>query len=158
ARQTFLGLWIRMLVEGKPFEVWEGHQLRDFTYVDDAVEAFLMAATSEATNGEIFNLGGDCVISLNELANLLIEINGGGEFVTRSHPREKKAHGHGRFFRRFPPHRRAGGVAAGAAPARGTATPAGLLSAAPAEIFMPPAIPQSDPKAGYLAHKHEIDQ
>ena len=76
ARQTFLGLWIRMLVEGKPFEVWGGHQLRDFTYVDDAVDAFLMAATSEAANGEIFNLGGDRVISLNELAELLVEING----------------------------------------------------------------------------------
>src|SRR5262249_30987455 len=48
ARQTFLGVWIRLLVEGAPFEVWEGAQLRDFTYVDDAVEAFLLAAASEA--------------------------------------------------------------------------------------------------------------
>src|SRR5262249_22490927 len=63
ARQTFLGVWIRLLVEGKPFEVWEGPQLRDFTYVDDAVEAFLLAAASEEANGQVFNLGGDCVIS-----------------------------------------------------------------------------------------------
>src|SRR5919201_5959639 len=33
ARQTFLGIWIRLLLEGKPFEVWEGRQMRDFTYV-----------------------------------------------------------------------------------------------------------------------------
>src|SRR5437667_1282866 len=46
ARQTFLGIWIRLLLEHKPFEVWEGAQLRDFTYVDDAVEALLLAATS----------------------------------------------------------------------------------------------------------------
>src|SRR5713226_10420347 len=47
ARQTFLGLWIRLILEGKPVEVWGGPQVRDFTYIDDAVEAFHMAATSE---------------------------------------------------------------------------------------------------------------
>src|SRR5919109_3599089 len=64
ARQTFLGIWVRLLVEGKPFEVWGGEQLRDFTYVDDAVDAFLMAAASDESNGQMFNLGGDCVIGL----------------------------------------------------------------------------------------------
>jgi UDP-glucose 4-epimerase len=68
ARQTFLGIWIRRVLEGKPFEVWEGQQLRDFTYVDDAVEALLLAATNEQASGRVFNLGGDCVISLKDLA------------------------------------------------------------------------------------------
>jgi len=90
ARQTFLGIWIRLLVEGKPFEVWEGYQLRDFTYVDDAVDAFLMAAASDEANGQVFNLGGDCVISLKELADLLIEVNGGGEYIVRSFPPDRK--------------------------------------------------------------------
>ena len=44
ARQTFLGIWVKLLVEGKPFDVWGGEQLRDFTYVDDVVEALLLAA------------------------------------------------------------------------------------------------------------------
>jgi len=101
ARQTFLGLWIRQLVEGKPFEVWEGHQLRDFTYVDDAVDAFLMAAASEAANGEIFNLGGECVVSLKELAELLVEVNGGGEFVTRSYPPNRKRIDIGDYYADF---------------------------------------------------------
>jgi len=38
ARQTFLGLWVRQLLEGKPISVWGGKQLRDFTDVEDAVE------------------------------------------------------------------------------------------------------------------------
>jgi UDP-glucose 4-epimerase len=101
ARQTFLGVWIRNLVEGKPFEVWEGHQMRDFTYVDDAVDAFLMAAASEAANGEIFNLGGECVISLKELAELLVEINGGGEFITRSYPPDRRRIDIGDFYADF---------------------------------------------------------
>ena len=67
ARQTFLGIWIRLLVENRPFEVWEGRQLRDFTYVDDAVRALLMVAASDEVNGQVFNLGGDCVISLRTL-------------------------------------------------------------------------------------------
>ena len=90
ARQTFLGIWVRLLVEGKPFDVWDGHQQRDFTYVDDAVDALLMAAESEEANGQAFNLGGDCVISLKELANLLIEANGGGEYNVRPFPSDRR--------------------------------------------------------------------
>ena len=51
ARQTFVGVWIRQLLEGKPIEVWGGQQLRDFTDVDDAVDAFLLAAADPKTNG-----------------------------------------------------------------------------------------------------------
>jgi UDP-glucose 4-epimerase len=91
ARQTFLGVWVRQLLEGKPIEVWDGSQLRDFTYVDDAVEAFLLAAALDAVNGQVLNLGGDGVISLQELAKLLIEINGEGEYVVRPFPPQRKA-------------------------------------------------------------------
>jgi UDP-glucose 4-epimerase len=101
ARQTFLGLWIKTLIEKEPFEVWEGHQLRDFTYVDDAVDAFLMAAGSEAANGEVFNLGGDCVISLNELAELLVKVNGGGEFMRLSYPPDRKRIDIGDYYADF---------------------------------------------------------
>jgi nucleoside-diphosphate-sugar epimerase len=91
SRQTFLGVWVRCLVEGNPFEVWEGGQLRDFTYVSDAVEAFIRAAVSDDAQGEIFNLGGDRPISLHALAQLLLQINNGGEFRIRSFPKSSKA-------------------------------------------------------------------
>lgn len=91
ARQTFLGIWIRLVVEGKPFEVWGGEQLRDFTYGDDAVGALLAAALQEEANGEIFNLGGEPVVSLKELADLLIEANdGNGSYTIRSFPEDRK--------------------------------------------------------------------
>lgn len=101
ARQTFLGVWIRLAVEGKPFEVWEGHQLRDFTFVDDAVEAFLLAAENENANGEIFNLGGESVVSLKELADLVVEVNGGGEYLTRSYPADRKRIDIGDYYADF---------------------------------------------------------
>jgi UDP-glucose 4-epimerase len=90
ARQTFLGVWIRLLVEGKPFEVWDGGQLRDFTYVDDCVNAMLRAAVSDRADGRVFNLGGDCFVSLKELADLLVDANGGGVYALRSFPLDRK--------------------------------------------------------------------
>lgn len=89
-RQTFLGIWIRLLIEGKPFEVWGGEQLRDYTYVGDVVDALLTAAVRPEADGQIFNLGGDCVISLKDTAQLLLDASGGGEFKIREFPAERK--------------------------------------------------------------------
>ncbi len=71
ARQTFLGIWVRLLLERKPLEVWGGEQLRDFTYVDDCVDAMLLAGREEKANGRIFNLGGPSIINLKDLAAYL---------------------------------------------------------------------------------------
>jgi len=101
ARQTFLGIWVRLLVEKMPFEVWDGHQLRDFTYVDDAVDALLMVAQSEEAEGQIFNLGGDCVISLEDLARLLIEVNGSGDYIVRPFPPDRKQIDIGDYYTDF---------------------------------------------------------
>ncbi len=98
ARQTFVGIWVRNLIEGKPFEVWGGEQRRDFSYVEDTVEAFLSAAASEEANGRVFNLGGDQVIDLRGLAELLVELNGGGEYVVRSFPEDRKRIDIGDFY------------------------------------------------------------
>ncbi len=90
ARQTFLGIWIRRLLEGEPFEVWGGEQLRDFTYVDDAVDAFLLAAVRDDAVGRAFNLGGLEVISLKDLADLLVRLFGVGSYELRVFPDERK--------------------------------------------------------------------
>ena len=101
ARQTFLGVWLRRIVEGQPFEVWGGEQLRDFTYVDDAVDAFLLAALDERANGQVFNLGGEPVISLHDLARLLVEVNAGGQYVTREFPADRKRIDIGDYYADF---------------------------------------------------------
>jgi UDP-glucose 4-epimerase len=76
ARQTFLGIWVRCVLEGRPFEVWGGSQLRDLTYVDDVTEAFLRAAETKACHGHIFNIGGSPPASLLELADLVVRLAG----------------------------------------------------------------------------------
>ncbi len=98
ARQTFVGVWIRRLIEGEPFEVWGGEQLRDFTYVGDAVEAFLLAASRPEAVGEVFNLGGPPPVTLQRLAETLIELNRGGCFVVRAFPADRKKIDIGDFY------------------------------------------------------------
>ena len=98
ARQTFVGVWVRRLVEGEPFEVWGGEQLRDFTYVDDAVEAFLLAAAKPEAVGQVFNLGGPPRVTLQRLAELLVEINRGGSFVVREFPADRRRIDIGDYF------------------------------------------------------------
>jgi UDP-glucose 4-epimerase len=101
ARQTFVGVWIRLLLEGKPFEVWGGSQLRDFTYVEDCVDAMLMAAADKKADGCIFNLGGDCVVSLKQLAEIIVEANGGGKYITREFPSDRKKIDIGDYYSDF---------------------------------------------------------
>lgn len=101
ARQTFLGTWVRLLLDNKPFSVWGGDQLRDFNHVDDVVDALLLAAESEATNGEIFNLGDSNVVSLRALADTLVAANGGGEYEILSFPEERKRIDIGDYYADF---------------------------------------------------------
>jgi UDP-glucose 4-epimerase len=102
ARQTFLGWWFRQLLHGEELTVFgDGAQRRDFNYVDDAVLAFLLAATRTEASGEIFNLGSDEVISLGELAQLVVDVHGGGEWKLVPFPEDRKAIDIGDYFGDF---------------------------------------------------------
>jgi UDP-glucose 4-epimerase len=99
ARQTFIGWWIRQIIEGKLLQIFgDGTQVRDFNYVDDVVEALLLAAVTEVANGQIYNLGGDDPINLVNLAKLMIEINGGGEYEMVPFPPDRKPIDIGDFY------------------------------------------------------------
>ena len=90
ARQTFLGIWLRCVLEEKPFEVWGGEQLRDMTYVDDVSDAFIAAAENSAAHGNIYNIGGPPPASLLELAEMVVRVSGGSaRYVTREFPADR---------------------------------------------------------------------
>ncbi len=92
ARQTFLGIWIKRLLDGEPLLVYgDGQQLRDFTYVDDGVDALLRAALSDGANGQVFNLGSDETVNLQTLAALLVELHGSGSYTCIPFPPDRKA-------------------------------------------------------------------
>ena len=99
ARQTFLGVWLKLLLDGKPIQVFgDGHQLRDFNYVDDCVGAMLLAGASDKTNGMIYNLGSKEVVSLKALAEILTSLGYGGSFQLVPFPAERKAIDIGNYF------------------------------------------------------------
>ena len=98
-RQGFIGWFIRLVLENREIEVFgDGSQVRDFVYVDDAVEAFLAAGASDAVNGEAFNVGGDEHIALRDLVALLVELAGQGRYRFVEWPTEKKAIDIGSFY------------------------------------------------------------
>jgi UDP-glucose 4-epimerase len=93
AKQTFLGIWLRRVLEGEPFEVWGGEQLRDLTYLDDVTDAFLRAALhahEPGVSGRVFNIGGGPPVRLIDLAQKLVEANAGqGRFEMREFPADR---------------------------------------------------------------------
>jgi UDP-glucose 4-epimerase len=88
ARQNFIGLWIKLILDGKKIPVFgTGQQIRDLNYVEDVVDAFLACAINPAAKGKIYNLGAT-PIKLVDLANLLITINGSGSYSVKPFPTE----------------------------------------------------------------------
>jgi UDP-glucose 4-epimerase len=102
ARQTFLGIWVRLLIEGKPIKVFgDGLQLRDFNYVDDCVEALLAAGASETANGKVYNLGSAEVVGLKALAEKIVALGYGGSYELEPFPPERKAIDIGDYYSDF---------------------------------------------------------
>jgi len=98
-RQGFIGWFIRLALEDQEIAVFgDGSQIRDFVYVDDAVEAFLRAAACDSCNGDAFNVGGDEHIAHRELVQLLVELAGSGRYTFVDWPAEKKAIDIGSFY------------------------------------------------------------
>ena len=98
-RQGFIGWFIRLAIEDHTIQIYgDGSQLRDFVYVDDAVDAFVRAGADERCNGEVFNVGGDRAISHRELTALLVKVAGSGRAEYIAWPPEKKAIDIGDFY------------------------------------------------------------
>ena len=97
-RYAFIYYWIRRIVDGEPLQIMGGHQVRDFTYVDDCVDALLLAAAESQADGEVYNLGGEA-ISLVSLADLLIEVaRGAGRARSSPCPPERRAIDPGKVY------------------------------------------------------------
>jgi len=72
-----IAIFARALLEGRaPIIFGDGEQTRDFTFIDNVVQANLLAIDSDVTPGSIFNVGGGERISLNALFGRLAELAG----------------------------------------------------------------------------------
>jgi len=97
-RQTALGWFIRQALDGEAINVFGGHQVRDYTYIDDAVEAFILAGASDAAVGQVFNLGGTEPVSLLQLVETLVAAAGSGSFIVTPFPEERRRIDIGDFY------------------------------------------------------------
>ena len=92
-RQGFIGWFVRRIVEGGTIDLYgDGSQVRDLNFVDDVVEAFLLAgarATGPA-RGKVYNLAGRESVSLRDLVTMLIDIAGKGSVRCVPWPEDKK--------------------------------------------------------------------
>lgn len=91
SRQTALGWFVRKALDDETIEIWgDGAQMRDYTFVDDVVDAFLAAGSTEASNGKCINLGGLRPVSHLELIRTLTEVAGTGSWKLIPFPPEYK--------------------------------------------------------------------
>ncbi|MFC1904901.1 NAD-dependent epimerase/dehydratase family protein [Chloroflexota bacterium] len=82
--------FIKSVLSNAPITVYyDGKATRDFTYIDDAVQATILAAASQKTSGETINVGTGKESEIRELAQQVAELMRGGEIVytTPSEPR-----------------------------------------------------------------------
>lgn len=102
SRQTFLGIWVRLLLEGKPIKIFgDGQQLRDFNYIDDCISALLLAGASDKANGKVYNLGSAEVVRLKTLAEMMVDFESGATFDLIPFPLERKVIDIGDYYSDF---------------------------------------------------------
>jgi UDP-glucose 4-epimerase len=77
SRYGVVNWFVRVALDGQPLQVFgDGTIKRDFLYVDDCVEAILLAAASDAARREILNVGDDRATTFRELAEALASLAG----------------------------------------------------------------------------------
>ena len=102
SKQGFLNWFIRLAIDDQDITIYEpGAQKRDFNYVDDVVEAMLLAAASDKADGEIFNLGSGIPVSVKEIAEMIVKIAGTGRVKCIPYPKEIKAIEIGDYYADF---------------------------------------------------------
>lgn len=89
-KQGIINWFIRQIIDGETLRVFgDGTQIRDTNYVDDVVDALLIAMATNETEGEVFNIGGE-PLSLVQLAEKMISVGVGGSYELVEYPSDKK--------------------------------------------------------------------
>jgi UDP-glucose 4-epimerase len=90
AKQMFFGAWVGAALSRRTFEVWAPDELRDFTFVDDAVDALITAGVSDIAIGKVYNIGGFGAVRLRDLADLLVREVDKAQYVIKEFPADRK--------------------------------------------------------------------
>jgi UDP-glucose 4-epimerase len=76
-RQGAVSVFTYLALKGEPITIWgDGSVSRDFFYIDDLIDALLMACDSDKARNEIINIGGPKAYSLDELLITMKQVLG----------------------------------------------------------------------------------
>ena len=91
--------FIRLAIDNETIKVFgDGSILRDFLYVQDAVDAIIQSAVCEDAYGDVFNVGVDKPTSFLDLVKLIIEIAGSGRWEFAPFSPERAAQEPGDYY------------------------------------------------------------
>ena len=76
---------VRVMNDLPPVVFGDGEQTRSFCEVSDTVRAIVAASQCEAAVGQIINIGGEKEITINKLAQTIVELLGNGREMTPEH-------------------------------------------------------------------------
>jgi nucleoside-diphosphate-sugar epimerase len=78
-------IFVERALRGEPLTiVGDGTQTKDFTYIDDVVRGFLLAARSDKAVGRALNLGAGQGVAVKDLARLVVRITGSASRVVHT--------------------------------------------------------------------------
>lgn len=72
----FIPSLISHCIERKDFPMTEGDQTREFNYIDDVVDAYLLAACSPHAAGEVINIGNGVEYRIRDVAEKIVRMMG----------------------------------------------------------------------------------
>jgi nucleoside-diphosphate-sugar epimerase len=67
---------ILSVLSGRPLDITEGRQTRDFVFIDDTTDALIKAAGSGDCTGEVFNVGSGNETTIRSLVEKIVELTG----------------------------------------------------------------------------------
>jgi UDP-glucose 4-epimerase len=92
SRQGFVGWFVKQAIDGEEIQLFgDGQQVRGFNYIDDVVDALLIAGANDKIKGDYFNLGGERTVGLEEFVKLLLKATGHGSYRIVPFPADKKS-------------------------------------------------------------------
>jgi UDP-glucose 4-epimerase len=90
SNQGVAGFFLGAALRGEKIRLFDGgKQRRDFCFVDDVVDALLLAAASPACDGGVFNLSGE-ICSLRRFAEILARLVPGTRMGDEDFPADRK--------------------------------------------------------------------
>ncbi|MBT6439081.1 MAG: NAD-dependent epimerase/dehydratase family protein [Flavobacteriales bacterium] len=97
-KQGFAGIFIRRAIDGQEIKIFgDGEQLRDFNYIDDVVDAFMLATDNDQVYGNVYNLGSNEHYSLLQFIEYLKQ-NTTFDFEKIPFPEDRKKIDIGDFY------------------------------------------------------------